>query len=445
MSGVAEEDVDRRDIYLTLDLALRLGELLMSSGAGAADVKATMLSVVHGLGLRNSEADVTFTTLMLSYQRSQGEATFSRRRDVTHRTIDYGQLTDVDRIVRALLLGEIDRDEARSAVASLTSTGHKTPRIAISIGWGFMSMGAAIVIGGDWVVTLIAFFAAIGVDITMRELQRRRMPTFYQQAAGGAFATLLAVGLAAARVPVDPTLVIAAAIILLLSGIAFMGAMQDALTGFYLTSAARGMEIMIMTAGIITGVTGGLAVASKIGLKIVITPTVPATWLELPIFLFGGALCAAAFAYSSYAPLRSLAPIALVGIVAQVIYRSVLVGFGVAWASAAAAVVVGLISYTLAERVRVPPLVVVVSGVVPLLPGLSVYSALSLLAEGSREGLVSLARAVAIGGALAAGVILGQYVAQPLRRQARRLEQRLAGPRLVGPLRAASVKEKRRS
>jgi len=32
-------------------------------------------------------------------------------------------------------------------------------------------------------------------------------------------------------------------------------------------------------------------------------------------------------------------------------------------------------------------------------------------------------------------VILGQYLAQPLKREAQRLETRLSGPRLVGPLR----------
>jgi hypothetical protein len=42
--------------------------------------------------------------------------------------------------------------------------------------------------------------------------------------------------------------------------------------------------------------------------------------------------------------------------------------------------------------------------------------------------------------ALASGVILGQYVAQPLRREARRLENRLAGPRLVGPLRVRAAR-----
>ena len=45
--------------------------------------------------------------------------------------------------------------------------------------------------------------------------------------------------------------------------------------------------------------------------------------------------------------------------------------------------------------------------------------------------------------ALASGVILGEYVAQPLKREARRLESRLAGPRLVGPYRAMSRAERR--
>ena len=78
----------------------------------------------------------------------------------------------------------------------------------------------------------------------------------------------------------------------------------------------------------------------------------------------------------------------------------------------------------------------VVSGTVPLLPGLTIYKGLfELMAAGNMTGIVTLATAVAIGVALASGVILGEYVAQPIRREARRLEDRLAGPRLVGPRR----------
>ena len=38
----AEEEAQRgREIHLTMDLCLRIGEMLLSSGAGAADVTAT--------------------------------------------------------------------------------------------------------------------------------------------------------------------------------------------------------------------------------------------------------------------------------------------------------------------------------------------------------------------------------------------------------------------
>ena len=51
---MAQTDTPTKDIYKTLDLSLRVGEVLLSSGAGAADVSATMLNVAHACGLRGS-------------------------------------------------------------------------------------------------------------------------------------------------------------------------------------------------------------------------------------------------------------------------------------------------------------------------------------------------------------------------------------------------------
>jgi uncharacterized membrane protein YjjP (DUF1212 family) len=436
---------DSREVSTVLDLALRIGEVFLSCGAGAADVAATMLSITHVCGLRNCEVDVTFTTLSLSYQAASDEPGQTQMRLVKQRATDYADLTDLDLLVSALVSGEVDRDEARDTLARLVSTGHRYPPMAVTAGWGFMGMGASIVIGGDWIVVLIAFFAACGVDLLRRAMSHQRLPSFYQQVAGGMFATLLAVGVAAAHIPVDPSLVATAAIIMLLAGIAFMGAVQDAITGYYVTSAARGLEALLLTGGIIAGVSGGLAVAHKAGVKIVLTPAASG-WSELPLVLFGAALTAGAFAYASYSPLRAIAPVAVVGVLGELVYRSVLAaGFGTAWSSATAAVVIGVVSYSVAGRVKVPPLVVVVCGVVPLLPGLSIYRGLFLMADGQTDGLISLATALAIAISLASGVILGEYIAQPLKREARRLETRLAGPRLVGPLRVRPPRRAPRS
>jgi len=431
-----EGTAESRDVYQTLDLALRIGELLLSSGAGAADVGATMLNVARACGLRGATADVTFTELAMSHQRAYDEPALIQLRQVRHREIDYEDLTLVDHLVRDLVNGRIDPAEAGNRLARIVSSGHRLPRWAVSLGWGAMGAGVGLLVGGDWVVTLIAGLAAAGVDRLQRQMSRRRLPGFYQQVAGGLLATLIAVGTAATGLHVSPSLVVTAGIIMLLAGINFMGAIQDALTGFPLTAGARILEAMLATAGVIAGVSGGFTVGKLIGVDL--GPLDPgATRLsDLPVMAVGAAVAAAAFAFASYAPLRSLVPIALVAALAEGAFSLAQDrGVGVAWSSAIAAVLVGLVSYATAGRVRVPPLVVVVSAIVPLLPGLSIYRGLSLLSQGG-NGLLPIITAASIAIALASGVIFGEYVAQPLKREARRLEGRLSGPRLVGPLRA---------
>ena len=438
-------DPSTNDIFRTLDLSLRIGELLLSSGAGAADVSAQMSNVAHACGLRKYSADVTFTELAMSHQASLDEPALLQVRQVRHREIDYEDLTLVDHLVRELIAGEIDREEASARLARIVSSGHSRPRWAVTAGFGVMGAGVGLVLGGDLAVVLVATFAAVAIDLITRAMSRQRLPAFYQQIAGALFGTLLTVGVVATGVDVEPSRVITASIIMLLAGVNFMGAIQDALTGFPLTAGARILEAIVATAGVTAGVSGGLTVARVAGVDLGRLDPGAFEISAVPLMAFGGAVTGAAYAFSSYAPLRSLLPIAVVAAVATGVYAVVYErDFGIAWASGVAAVAVGLVSYAVAGRVRVPPLVVVVSGVVPLLPGLSIYRGLSLLSEGGSAGLLPLVNAAAIAIALSAGVILGEYVAQPLKREARRLESRLAGPRLVGPLTVRAGKVRRR-
>ena len=63
---------------------------------------------------------------------------------------------------------------------------------------------------------------------------------------------------------------------MLLSGIGFMGALQDALSGFDLTASARIIEALLATAGLIAGVSGGPTVAEIAGVEI--GHAVPGGW-----------------------------------------------------------------------------------------------------------------------------------------------------------------------
>ncbi len=436
-----------REVHLTMDLCLRIGEMLLSSGAGAADVTATMRSVADHLGLRSAEIDVTFTALSMSHQRSPDDVPTLMLRHVQQRDIDYEDLTAVDHLVRDVLTDQADLYLARSRMATIVSLGHALPRWGVTVAWMVMAAAVGVFLGGGPVVSVVAAVAAALIDRVQLVLARRRLPFFYLQVAGGAIATLLAAGVAATPIEVDPSLVVTANIIMLLAGIGLMGAVQDALTGFYLTSSARLIEAMMATAGIIAGVALGISVADGVGLEL--GQLVPGALgiSDLPAVLGGAAVSAAAFSVASYAPRRAVVPIALITAVAALISQGISVAsFGRATAAGGAAFFIGLVAYAVAGRVRVPPLVVAVPAIVPFLPGLSIYRGLTFLAEGGvyvGQGILALMTAISVAIALASGVILGEYVAQPLKREARKLESRLAGPRLVGPFRAMTRAERR--
>ncbi len=426
-----------QDVFASLDLALRVGEMLLSNGAGSADVAATMLAVTHACGLRGVTPNVTFTELSVNYHPGGERFSILQTRSVTHREIDYADLTAVQTLVLDLMAGRTDLAAARRRIAQIASTGHNRPRWTVTLGYGLMGAGTALLVGGVPLVVGLAFIAAAGIDRIHRTMTVRRYPYFYQQVAGGLFAGVLGVGVSALDLPVSPARVITAAIFMLLAGIGAVGAAQDALTGFPVTANARILEAVLATIGIVAGVSAGLALGGVLGVELAalrlgtVSPGGPGT------MLLGAALTAWAFAYATYSPPRALLPTAAMGALGAGVSMLVQASdLAQTWATAVAAVTIGAASYAVSTRVRVPSLVLLVPATVPLLPGLSLYRGVISISEGG--GGSSLVAAVATAIALASGAILGQYIAQPLGRTSRRLETRLAGPRLVGPMRLAA-------
>lgn len=429
---------ESRETYKILDLALRIGEILLSSGAGAADVTATMLGITQHYGLRNADVDVTFTLLRMGYQDDPEEMPVLMNRNISQRDIDYDDLTRTHDLVMDVLGDRVTVTEARARVARVNSTGHYLPRWAVVLGSGVVGGGIALVLGGGVVVTVVAAVAGLLVTMLMRTLNRHGWPMFYQQIAGGMLATMLALGTAALDqeldLSVDTSLVITASIVLLLSGIGFMGAIQDALSGFYITAGARILEAMLATAGLIAGVSAGMALAPTFGVNLIgVRPGGVTALASPPLVLVGAIVAACAFAFTCYAPLRALPAIGMSTLLGHLVYLAMQdPQASMPWAAACAAVTIGLVSNAIAGRVGVPPLVVVVPALVPMLPGLLIFRGLSYMSDGQTQGVLQLSAAAATTIALSAGVIMGEFIAQPLKRNVRRLEGRLAGPRMVG-------------
>jgi uncharacterized membrane protein YjjP (DUF1212 family) len=428
-------------VHLVLDLALRIGEVQMTSGAGASDVTATIIAVADAYGLPHCEVDVIFTSITVCCHRGTDAAPVTSLRVVRSRGLDYTRLAAVEQLVKDITRGLVDAKDAAVRLGRITTARHPYPRWVATAAWAAMAASVAVLIGGGWLVALVSAVITALVDRVGRVLNRRGLPFFFQQVVGGALATgmSLAVLYSGWLGPsVTPTLIVAAAITVLLSGLSVVSAVQDAITGYNVTAAGRAMEISMMTAGLIGGVVLALNLAVELGMPSApIAGPLPPSALRLPLQALAGAAASGCFALASYATFRSMLVAAAAGAVGAAGYGAlVLAGTGPLTGSAAAATVIGFCGGLMARRLKVTPLVVAVSGMVPLLPGLTTYRALYELAvDRTTVGVATLMTALGIALALGAGVVLGEYLAQPVRTGLGRLERRLAGPRLAGPLR----------
>ncbi|HEX3649513.1 MAG TPA: threonine/serine exporter family protein [Pseudonocardiaceae bacterium] len=432
---------DDTTVNLVLDVALRIGEVLMASGAGASDVTATVIAVTSAFGLPHCEVDVIFTSISICCQRGSDTAPVTTHRVVRGRALDYTRLADVERLVRDITANRTDAATASGRLRDITEAPHPYPRWVATAAYALMAASIAVLIGGTPRVAIAAGLTTAAIDRVGRLLNRRGLPFFFQQLVGGGLATavtLLLMRMDILPVGVAPSLAVAAAITVLLSGLSVVGAVQDAISGFNVTAAGRAVETAMMSVGLVAGVVITLGAAVKLGLPSApLADVLPQTALRLPTQAVAGAAAAACFALASYAPLGALPAAAGAGAIGAAVHGALaLVGFNQISATAFAAVVIGLCGGTMSRRLHVPPLVIAVSGFTPLLPGLTTYRAMFELAvQRSPTGLSTAAAAVATALALAAGVVLGEYFAQPVRTGLGRLERRLAGPRMAGPLR----------
>ncbi|MGO4690730.1 threonine/serine ThrE exporter family protein [Glaciibacter sp. 2TAF33] len=427
-----------------LDLTMRMAEVIFAAGAGAEDATAAMLAVTRAYGLKGTEADITHTLLALTWEDPVTHEVISRSRNVKYRTLDYSKLTATSELIADLIEEPIDVADARKRLAVIVSSKPPVPPLVRRIGWSLVGAGAAVLIGGGPVVVVAAFIATFFVDLVTSALANRKVPVFYQTVVGGAIGPIVAALVQLVDPTASPSIVVIATIIMLLAGVTTFGAVHDTLSGFYVTGTARMMEAVLITAGLVTGVAGSGLLLGRFGLRLKVDVSALLTLADLPMLLAASVVIVTGFALAVQVPWRAFWVVCLLGALAEFLYLAGIgAEFGLVWASALSAIGVGLLAAVAARIVRTPPLVIVVSALVPLVPGLILFRGLLQLSEGNIAGLLSLLTAGAVAGALAAGAILAQYLVQYVWGPARRLQRRFIGPLMALPVRLGRGPSKR--
>ncbi|MEU0371657.1 threonine/serine exporter family protein [Streptomyces sp. NPDC006283] len=399
-----------------LDLTLRIGELLLAGGEGAEDVEAAMFAISRSYGLDRCEPTVTFTLLSITYQPSLVDDPVTANRTVRRRGTDYTRLAAVYRLVHDISVEESDvtLEEAYRRLAEIRRNRHPYPGWALTLAGGLLAGSASVLVGGDPVVFVAAAISAMLGDRLAWLCAGRGLPEFYQFVAAAMPSAAVGVALSLSPLEVRASAVITGGLFALIPGRALVAGVQDGLTGFYITAAARLLEVGYLVVAIVVGVLSVLYLgfALDAGLNPETSIHSVAQPVTQTLAAMGLSLC---FAVMLQQERGTVALVTFNGGVAWVVYGALAdVGrISPVAATAAAAGLVGLFGQMLSRYRFASALPYVTAAIGPLLPGSATYFGLLEVARGNlNSGLASLSKAAALALAIAIGVNLGGEISR---------------------------------
>jgi uncharacterized membrane protein YjjP (DUF1212 family) len=414
--------MDEAGVRRILDVALRLGQLLLGCQAGAADVATTIGAVTAAYGLPDTQVDITVNSVTVSVPRGVPGAPVTAMHMVESRSLDYSRLQLATDLAQHVVETTPEPEWVQEQLNTLERAEHPYPRWVSTVAWGVMAGAVSFLFGGGALVALTATVTTALIDRVGRVLNGWHAPILFQQAVGAAIATGVTVGLEAiGQLPAatSPSVVVASNIVVLLSGLAIVGSAQDAISGYQLTAAARIMDIMLSSAGILIGVTVAVRIGVAVGMNIHVRAHIPVAALGIPVLVLAGGVASAAAAIASYAPARAALVAGAAGATGSLLFLGMtFAGAGQVASAFVSATAIGFAGAVGARRAGVPPLVIVMAGIVPEVPGLTLFRGFFDLVTGQPgAGVGSLGTAATTALALGAGVVFGPLFAPSIQRE----------------------------
>ncbi|MFD7917675.1 threonine/serine exporter ThrE family protein [Streptomyces sp. NPDC059740] len=414
---VRAEDESGPAVPRVLDLTLRIGEILLAGGEGAEDVEAAMFGVAHAYGLERVEPTVTFTLLSISYQPSLVDDPVTASRTVRRRGVDYTRLSAVFGLVDEITSENVSLEEAYRGLAEIRRNRHPFPSWALTLASGLLSGAASMLVGGGLTVFLAAAAGSMLGDRLAWLASGRGLPEFYQFVLAAMPAAALGVALSAFHAPVQFSAIITGGLFALIPGRALVASVQDGLTGYYITAAARLLEVGYLIVGIVIGVLSVLYAGVQLSPTFSrLNPEQALGTYDAPaVQIIAAMLLAVSFCVLLQQEKRTVAFATLNGGIAWVVYGALanVVKTNAVVATAIAAGLVGLFGQLLSRYRYASALPYVTAAIGPLLPGSATYFGLLNFAQGNLDaGISSLVRAASLALAIAIGVNLGSEMAR---------------------------------
>jgi uncharacterized membrane protein YjjP (DUF1212 family) len=389
-------------------VSLRVGEVMLRSSVSVAEVQHAMRRMSHTLGLDRCDVSVTLDTITLCAWYGDEPVTIMRVVEIDEPRLD--QLVAVDDLSRSIAAREVSIDDAYAELDTITERPHpagsRSAFVAVSVS------GAAWVVfaRGGWLGAL----AAVIMTAAIAGLSRWQ---FRVNLAGGVFGAAVAGSIVVAvpytmiwlGFPLNASTTIAGGLYPLLPGGALVAAVEDGIKGAPISSMAKTLQAVRQALALAVGVLGALAIVVALDLESEVRAG--STPREV-------AVVAAGVAIGSLAVARGL-DLRTAGLSAALAMTAAMVPLQTTiqtWARPVsvflAGAVIGLGAQVLARIRRVTPTIFSATAVYVLVPGYTIYVAMTSFARnepavGGELVVNALGQASAIAAGIAVGSILG--------------------------------------
>ncbi|HHT59049.1 MAG TPA: threonine/serine exporter family protein, partial [Corynebacterium stationis] len=373
---------DPAQVTGVMEIAARIGEILIFSGSSNSDARAQVYLAAASYGLHYCHVDIVMNTITIHTNIGTGSnrQSLTEVRSARKWTINFTKLSAVDRLIRSIHTGFTPPSVAEQALDDIEAM--KSPRTIFTelLGWATMGGAFSVMLGGNVFVAMMSFFVAFAIIGVIIAMEMMRIPPFYHNIVGGFMAVVPAAVVyniaSSLGIAFSPSQVIGMGIIVLVAGLTLVQSIIDGITRAPVTSTARFFEALLSTAAIVGGVGLGIQFSDWIGYPLPPLASMSApVYYEVPLLVLAGGIGSAALAYACHAAWKEVLISGATAAAGMLFYYFVVIPFGagVVVASGISAIVVGLAGGLLSRRFHIPPLITMVVGYTPMLPGLTLY------------------------------------------------------------------------
>lgn len=232
-------------------LAAEAGKIILENGGETYRVEQTIKIICTSYGLKNAEAFVTPTGIMISAVDEDNDVTSIIKR-IEKREINLEKISEVNELSRKINSEKLSLENVREQLHRINDLKHysKSARIFFSaITTSFFTL----LFSGNMKDFFVAFIIGLVMSYFIDFFNKHEVNSFFINFLGGFFASIVALFSVYLGIGMNEDKIIIGSIMLLVPGLAITNAIRDTIAGDLVSGISRSIEAVFVAVAISIG------------------------------------------------------------------------------------------------------------------------------------------------------------------------------------------------